>query len=102
MSRTFQCQSCGATYPDTQPDGLLYFHACGPLPADKNGVQTERPNRRDENIVTSHSGSIVGIKAEGDGVVCLSDARISEPAWLTKVKSDVAKREGLDDDSANS
>lgn len=26
----WKCNSCGATYPDTLPDGQLYFHVCSP------------------------------------------------------------------------
>lgn len=57
----WKCNACGGTYSDTQRDGSLYFHACGPEivhagEADGQGqivkprVERERHNKRDENL----------------------------------------------------
>ena len=73
MSQLFQCLACKGTYSDTQRDGSLYMHACPPLPPDKNGVEAERPNKRDENVVTGRNDRTMGIRLEGAGVKCLTD-----------------------------
>jgi len=48
-----QCNSCGGKYNTALPDGLLYFHACAPLPPTPGNpfVVVEHPNKRDENVV---------------------------------------------------
>lgn len=90
------CQSCGATYEPTQPDGAQYFHACPPLSRaelaaavkdgrvvlpKKPGGKTEtvdeamaarvyeRANKRDENIVSTKAANDGAILAEGAGAV---------------------------------
>lgn len=83
MTRQFVCNTCKGTYPDVQSDGTLYYHVCGPLPPDKNGVQLERPDKRDETPFVNRRGRIEGIQAEGKGVTCLTDAKVLEPAWIT-------------------
>jgi hypothetical protein len=93
MSQLFQCHGCRGVYADTQRDGSLYFHACPPLPPDDNGIEAERPNKRDENIATHRTGRLLGIRLEGAGVKCISDAAIVEPAWITTMKKRIAKEE---------
>ena len=115
MSNLFKCNGCGGTYSDSQLDGTLYFHACPPLPPDENAVVAERPNKRDENIVPGieytttkdgvrllftgaasaamRKGTLVGIQLEGAGTKCMSDATLSEPAWITVLKRRIAKEE---------
>jgi hypothetical protein len=93
MSNTFRCGSCKGTYSDTQRDGTIYFHACAPLPPDKDGIQEEVPNKRDENLSLDARGRLQGIVAEGAGVTCLTNAQLTEPAWLTAVNKQVAKQE---------
>lgn len=88
----FKCLACGAAYFDLQADGSAYHHACGPLPRDKNGVEPERKNKRDERIVQDRYGEFAGIVSEGAGVECLNNPRISEPVWLTQRKLQAAKK----------
>ncbi len=93
MSQLFQCLCCGGTYADTCADGIVYYHACPPLRADKDGAPQERPDRRDENMASPKPGRTAGIKAEGKGVVCLSKPDLEEPDWLSKVKARIAREE---------
>lgn len=93
MIHLFRCESCKATYQDVQRDGVLYFHACGPLPPDKDGVQAERPDKRDENVVTDRQRTVTGIKSEGAGVVCLTDARLEEPIWISTLYKNIEAQE---------
>ncbi len=44
----WRCRTCGGVYPDSQPDGMRYFHACPPL-VDAAGEPHERAEKRDEN-----------------------------------------------------
>src|SRR4051812_10296091 len=97
MTHLFQCNSCGATYGDVQANGMIYFHACAPLPPDKQGFQAERPDKRDENLIYSKLGRLKGIASEGLGVTCLTDAKLSEQSWLAPVRKTVAKGETTDD-----
>jgi len=48
----YECQTCGGQYQDVLPDGLLYFHACAPLSVAEGAQGQERPDRRDENVVS--------------------------------------------------
>jgi hypothetical protein len=115
VNQLFGCKGCSGAYHDTQNDGSIYFHACPPLPPDKNGVQVEQPNKRDENLMrgielvrsanglqvnltgeaaaAGRKGQQVGIRSEGAGVECLSDATLKEPAWITQMKAQMAKLE---------
>lgn len=93
MTHQFKCLSCGARYLDQQQDGTLYFHACGPMPPNKDGVQIERPDKRDENIAVNQLGRVMGIKTEGQGVECLTDAKLEQPIWLTQLQAKAAKEE---------
>jgi len=88
--RQWKCKSCNATYPDTQPDGTLYFHACAPMPPDAQGNQAEHPNKRDENITVDGKGRATGIKAAGAGVVPVGPTLLTQPAWLSQVQAAAA------------
>ncbi len=46
----WRCRSCGGTYDDAGPDGMLYFHACPPRHRPE-GTLEPRPGHRDENPV---------------------------------------------------
>jgi hypothetical protein len=111
----FQCNACKGTYQDQQRDGSTYHHACPPLPPDDNGVEAERPDKRDESIPQGlefvtikdkllvtfsgearriwRSGANPAIRLEGAGVKCITDAAIAEPAWITAIKQRIAKEE---------
>jgi hypothetical protein len=93
MTTFFRCLACDGVYADVQRDGALYFHACPPLPPDKHGLQPERPNRRDENIAVDRRGRAAGIRSEGAGVEPIDKAGPAEPAWLSKLKAQLAKEE---------
>ena len=89
-----QCGSCGGVYESTTADGLLYFHACPPVPiavtvkragaelevlpgdVQKTDEQVrvrfaERADRRDENVQVAgfdkKGQPIVQVKIEGKG-----------------------------------
>jgi hypothetical protein len=94
MKHKFQCLSCDGVYFDSCDDGLVYFHACGPRTKGKDGAVAELADARDENLAATKPGRPLTIKAEGRGVKCLSDARLSEPAWITKLKERAALAEG--------
>jgi len=98
MINQFECLSCGGQYGEASADGIPYAHVCGPLPPDKNGVQVERENKRDENPAIAKGGVVAGIRAEGKGVKCLSDKKLKEPRWISAMKARVPKEE--DDDAA--
>lgn len=98
MTYGFQCNACGAQYDDIMRDGSLYFHACAPLKVDKNGVEAERPNKRDENLFARKRGVPPSITSEGDGVTSLKNSQLSEPAWITVHKAALAKQEAADSD----
>jgi len=98
MINRFQCLSCGGQYFEAQADGIPYAHVCGPLPPDKNGVEVERAGKRDENPAIAKGGAVIGIRAEGKGVKCLSDAALKEPRWIAALKARAPKEE--DDDAA--
>lgn len=93
MTFAYQCNACGALYFDVQRDGTLYYHACAPLPPDKNGFAAERLNKRDENLARVRPGVIPGIISEGDGVTSLKNPQFSEPQWITAQKAAIAKQE---------
>jgi hypothetical protein len=93
MRHEFQCLSCDGVYFDTCPDGAVYFHACGTRPNGKKHVLSEVPDPRDENLAATKPGRPLTIKAEGRGVKCLSDTRLTEPAWITKLKERAAQSE---------
>ena len=86
------CKSCGGTYPDGQPDGTTYFHACAPSPPDLNGVQLERPNKRDENITLDRRGQVTGLTAAGAGVTPVGPNVLTQPKWITDLQAAIAKR----------
>lgn len=98
MIHTFQCLSCGGQYPEAQRDGIPHAHVCGPLPPDENGVEFERADKRDENPAIAKGGAVIGIRAEGKGVKCLTDAKLKEPRWISALKARTPKEE--DDDAA--
>jgi hypothetical protein len=93
MSDQFRCNTCHAVYPDIQADGTPYYHACAPLVAEP---LQERKYRRDENIAVSRSGKprrAIGIIAEGKGVTCMSNPRLTEPARISALKARIAKEQ---------
>jgi hypothetical protein len=72
-----RCKACLGTYETRQGDAR-YFHACAPIanPAYQpdplkpafNLIETiERPNKRDENIITDPDGSNPREKTPGPG-----------------------------------
>jgi hypothetical protein len=93
MIHRFECRACGGRYNDTQPDGTPYEHVCGPLPQSKKKPQGERPNKRDENVAVDKRGHLQGIRSVGLGVTCLTDARLEEPPWISKLYKRIAERE---------
>lgn len=93
MRHRFKCNTCGGEYFDTCADGSLYHHACPPLPPTKQGNEPERENKRDENIAVRANRRAAGIKAEGDGVTCLTSKSLEEPAWITKLKERIVREE---------
>lgn len=70
--RKLQCNTCGGTYADTEPDGMLYFHACPPQSFDPTGKAIPFANPRNENILTDEKGTVLGIVSVGLGVTVLS------------------------------
>jgi hypothetical protein len=88
-----RCRTCGGLYPERQPDGTRYFHACAPVfgAIDKDGnpidaatatakrAAGERvteghrppPNARDENVVAAGVDAtgrrLTRAKADGTG-----------------------------------
>lgn len=96
MIHTFQCLSCGGVYVEGSTDGISYAHACGPLPATKKEPTRERPDKRDENQAVERGGRVTGIRSEGKGVKCLSNSKLKEPQWITKLKREIDKRREKD------
>lgn len=90
-----KCNSCGGTYAPLQPDGSEYYHACAPLSAPeidaavKAGklqlptgmtpdqaatlLTIERPNRRDENVISTRASDSGTMKANGAGTTAAPD-----------------------------
>lgn len=93
MRQQFRCNACQATWTTPTLQGLINYHACGPLPADKKNPERERPDKRDENEAVGTGGRVLGIKLEGAGVTCLSDPKLQEPPWITALKKRIADRE---------
>jgi hypothetical protein len=94
----FRCNNCDAVYLDVQPDGTVYYHACGPLDEDSPAAKFAAYKPRDENKQPFFGGQIHRITAEGKGVTCLSDPKLKEPRWITEMKAHEAKLEASDDD----
>jgi hypothetical protein len=90
MTNKFQCLTCGGTYFDRCNDGLIYLHVCGAKSQGPALSWIPYDNPRNENTATTKLGAITGIVSEGAGVKCLSDQRLTEPPWITLVKSRVA------------
>lgn len=86
----WKCKSCNASYPDTQPDGAIYFHACAPLPPNAQGVQVEVANKRDENLTLDATRRVSGIKSAGAGVVPVGPTVLTQPQWLATVQAQAA------------
>lgn len=63
----FECITCGGVYQNPLQDGMLYFHACPPIPNRETGQFEERPDKRDENIVLDEATGKVRLKSEGKG-----------------------------------
>lgn len=89
----WRCNACKGVYSDILPGGYSYAHACGPLAAAKKLPERERPNKRDENVLADRDGKVLGIRSEGAGVTCLTDDKLDEPKWITKLKKVIAARE---------
>lgn len=94
MIQRFRCNACKGEYSDVQPDGSIYHHACPPLNPNKKGETPERENKRDENVDRLRRGTgsrVAGIISEGEGVKCLTDDKLTEPPWITRLKAQVEK-----------
>lgn len=89
----FQCLACKGVYFDSSPEGGIYHHVCSPLLPDQNGVEAERTDLRDENVAVSARGRVTGIQSEGAGVKCLTDPKLTEPAWITAMNKRIAEEE---------
>lgn len=87
----WKCNACSGTYNDTQRDGIVYFHACPPSPPDAQGVQTELPNKRNENVVLDQRGHARDIIATGAGVTPMQGQTDTDPGWILKMRSQAAK-----------
>lgn len=92
MTQQFKCKACGAVYTDTQRDGTTYHHAC-PAVEPIDGKPAKPMPRRDENIALARGGAVTGIISEGQGVVCITDPKLTEPAWITKLKASLPKED---------
>lgn len=82
----WKCNACGGVYNDTTSTGGIYHHNCGPLPPDENGVEKERPNRRQENMKRKGREPTGEIHAEGAGVTPMDGQAHTEPEWITVLK----------------
>lgn len=87
----WKCNSCGGQYNDRLADGGVYMHACSPGPADKNGVQAELPNKRDESIAFDRQRRARDIVAAGAGVTAMQGQAPLEPPWILAMRSDYVK-----------
>lgn len=97
MMNQFRCLSCQGTYFDSSADGTLYFHVCPPWGyPDVNGIETALTSVRNENVTRLRPGAPLTIVSEGAGVECLSDPRLTEPPFITKLKVAQAKEEAND------
>lgn len=72
MSR-WRCNSCGGTYSDVLPDGILYFHACPPDRVGAGGERIPIANPRDENI---RPGVTIAIQSGGPTRVMGPDGQV--------------------------
>lgn len=93
MSQQFQCASCKGVYFDATAEGATYHHVCPPLVPDASDAQTKAYNPRSENIAPVGFGRAPSIVAEGLGVKCVSNPKLTEPAWITQLKARQAKEE---------
>ena len=93
MTHEFRCNACKATWFTPTRHAHINHHACGPLPAHKKNPERERPDKRDENIAVDRAGKVLGIKLQGAGVTCLSDARLKEPPWISALMKRIADQE---------
>lgn len=95
MINTFRCRSCRGVYPDTNPSGTVYFHACPPLPMQpkKPFDVIEREDKRDENLAHDRYGRLTGIVSEGKGVECLTNKTLKEQPWLTRLRARAEKEQ---------
>lgn len=93
MIQRFQCLACNGVYSSVQADGMIYFHTCPQLPPDRRGNAPDRADARDENLARPRHIRVPWIKSEGRGVKCLTDSRLSEPAWITAMKRSAAEEE---------
>lgn len=91
MSTKYQCNACGGIYPDTQPDGTLYFHACGYVIDPKTGIAAPPANARNENITIAKDWKASGIVAAGAGVKPVGQVAAADPAWLNQLNTQLAK-----------
>lgn len=93
MIHSFECHACRGRYFDVDANGTPYAHVCGPLPPAKKKPQGERPNKRDENVDVDQRSRIRGIKSEGAGVHCLTDTKLEEPPWISRLYKRIADQE---------
>jgi len=89
----FRCNACKATWFTPDHNGKIHHHACAPLRADKKNPEREQPDKRDENIAVDRGGKVTGIKLQGAGVTCLSDARLKQPPWISALYKRIADQE---------
>lgn len=97
MRNQFECRHCGGVYFDADLQGHTYHHVCPPLPADEFGVAAPDADGRNENIVSINRTAACEIVDEGEGVTCLTDKNLAEPAWITRMKADAEKVLGEED-----
>lgn len=86
----WKCNACGGTYNDLNRDGSIYMHACSPTPANAQGVQTELPNKRDENIALDAEKRPHGIISVGAGVTPMQGQTTSDPPWIVQLRTQAA------------
>jgi hypothetical protein len=96
VSLTWRCISCGGTYNDTLPDGLIYMHVCPPQIRDDSGRLISNRSPRNENVASNRPNFVTGIVSEGEGTKCTTDTILKEPAWITALRSRIPKREETD------
>lgn len=96
MIHQFQCLACDGVYFDQSRDGGTYHHTCPPLPPDNKGNVPVREDARDENLAPARNGWTPEMKSEGAGVKCLSDPKLSEPVWITGLKTRIAQEDAAD------
>lgn len=81
----WRCVACGGVYMDQSETDIVYLHICpDPLPKRK-GVKASELQRRDETPIVNELTKERAIRAAGEGVECLSDGKMKEPSWITRM-----------------